>query len=184
MKIPTLTTLLTMATLAGCGDSRPPASMTDSGIEEACSFEEHLTNCRYNLADFPAGFLDDNNAFDGYSVVGSSSHGEKYLADSDILSALKRTYGLAIPNNSSVLDSEVKDFYAQNTILVGTPCNNSLVRQYLEISEAECETFFNPGDAVVASKQWGNGFDSILVSGYDSGGVRAGPELWLMNSLI
>lgn len=143
--------------LAGCGDSRPPLSMTDSGIEAVCSFEDYLTNCRYNIGNFPGGLSDSNNAFDGYAVMGSLSQPRKILGKTDLTSALQEEYGLQFPVSAVVLDFEVEDLYAQNTLLIGTPCNNSLVQQYLEISRAECETFFQPGDAVIASKQWGMG---------------------------
>ncbi len=71
----------------------------------------------------------------------------------------------------TVLDSEVSDYTAQNLIVVGGPCVNT-VADLLMGSPSDCTEGFEPGKGMIKLFEQDNGNVAILVAGYSADDTR------------
>ncbi|MEK6900653.1 MAG: hypothetical protein AABX05_06005, partial [Nanoarchaeota archaeon] len=69
------------------------------------------------------------------------------------------------------LDSEVADVKAQNLVVVGGPCVNTVAAELLG-SPADCTEGFTPGKARVKLFEHANGNLAMLVAGYSGADTR------------
>jgi len=72
---------------------------------------------------------------------------------------------------AAVLDTEVSDLTAQNTIVVGGPCVNSLAAELMG-NPANCAEGFEDGKAMVKLFEQSNGKVALLVAGYSAMDTR------------
>ena len=69
------------------------------------------------------------------------------------------------------LDSEVADAMAQNLVIVGGPCVNTIAAELLG-SPADCTEGFTPGKARIKLFEHANGNVAMLVAGYSGADTR------------
>ncbi|MFC1801001.1 hypothetical protein ACFLZB_00870 [Nanoarchaeota archaeon] len=71
---------------------------------------------------------------------------------------------------ASVLDDEVTDYTAQNLIVVGGPCVNTIAAELMG-NPTDCTEGFTPGEAMIKVFETGT-YEAILVAGYSGDGTR------------
>ena len=72
---------------------------------------------------------------------------------------------------AAVLDTEVADYKAQNLIVVGGPCANSIASALMG-NPADCAAGFEEGKAIIKLYEHDNGKVAILVAGYSAMDTR------------
>ncbi|PIY60295.1 hypothetical protein COY95_02505, partial [Candidatus Woesearchaeota archaeon CG_4_10_14_0_8_um_filter_47_5] len=74
---------------------------------------------------------------------------------------------VAIDVGAAVLDSEVRDVEAQNLIVVGGPCANTVAMEIMG-NPSPCGKDFTEGEAMIKLYQTGGGNVALLVAGYNA----------------
>ena len=136
--------------------------------------EEEENQEAVDLSDYPYPFIEDDIA-KFIMVLGKDSSSEDVISAADILLSLvdSSVSGEPIDIPAPILDTEVADIKAQNTIIVGGPCVNNAAVELLGITAQgpECTQGFEEGKAKIKLFQGmeGQGENVILlVAGYDS----------------
>lgn len=101
------------------------------------------TKSEYNLADYPHMFIKDNR-LNAIGVVGDEASAEEVIALSDIITSLStiklNNQITRIDVGATKLVSEViGNTHNLNLILVGTPCDNGLIRNFIKIDMSDCD---------------------------------------------
>lgn len=108
-------------------------------IEEA--EEPESEDPGYTLADYPNMFIEDNS-FNAFLVVGNEAPAKDVIVVSDIAVSLQYA-GISVETTKLV--SEIDDIRKQNLILIGTPCNNELIANVMDIESPECVDDYSYG---------------------------------------
>lgn len=123
------------------------------------------------LADYPSMFVDENGRFNGFIVVGENAQSIDNLAMTDI-AANMRYQGEAVEfGDMAKLDIEIEDIYAQNLIVVGNSCSNSVTRA-LYNNPADCTWRLSPGEGTIKLFEHDNGNFALVVAGYTGADTR------------
>jgi hypothetical protein len=93
----------------------------------------------------------------GTTAVGKAAGGELAL--------------VTVPVGATVFDTEVADVEAQNAIVVGGPCVNTIAADLLG-NPADCTEGFMPGVARIKLFEHANGNLALLVAGYSGADTR------------
>ena len=118
---------------------------------------------KVSLEDYPFPFVKNNFYNDVYIVLGRKHDSAETFAANDIAYGLKGLRGVLPP---VVLETDVPA-NAHNLILVGTPCSNTMVANFL--GSDDCSNFKDAGVVILDSKDRSA---SLLVSGRTSEDVR------------
>lgn len=107
-----------------------------------------VTSSCKDLKDYPSWFV-TNGQFNGYYVVGVKASWADSLAMTDIATSMKYTNskGEELPVSvvdATKLDSEIADVKAQNLIVIGNPCRNTVAAELLG-NPKNCLEGFTPG---------------------------------------
>jgi hypothetical protein len=150
------------------------------GCEEGVCIEEEVESeasggsgsSAMDLSDYPEMFIIED-VFNGYIVIGENSGALENLAMADIISSLgNQGYTLS---DAAKLDSEISDIYAQNLIVVGNSCINTVAAK-LSGNPIDCTTGFSPGKAKVklfkSLNYAGEWYYAMLVAGYSGADTR------------
>ncbi|MBR9691387.1 hypothetical protein GOV06_01250 [Candidatus Woesearchaeota archaeon] len=111
------------------------------------------------LEDFPTMFLKDVRV-----VVGRAASAEDVIGAVDIMAALQQRAGKSIRLGGAVLDTELEDLEAQNTIIVGGPCINSAAAKVMGYPE-NCLEGFEMGKGIIKLYEFDNGNIALLAAG-------------------
>jgi len=134
-----------------------------------------LTDCQYNFASLLEGFKDPD-AWDVVMVIRKDYTEKKALAFTELYDVLMERYGLSLEDAAKSKFSSLDELREYNVILLGMPCTNFLVDAYLDNPD-NCETVFEPGQGILAARQWPNGKKLVLVSGENPEGVYLAAEI-------
>ena len=128
-----------------------------------------------SLASYPGCFVNADGSFNGYFVIGSNALSTDNLSVTDIAT------GMRYFNNEALvpvytfpdvkLDSEIEDIQAQNLIVVGPPCKNTVSAE-LSGNPADCTDCLEPGEGRIRLFQHTNGYSAMLVDGYSAADTR------------
>lgn len=147
----------------------------------------------YKLQGYPYYFF-TGHTFNAFIIKGSERGvGEKNAANLIINSIpeqyrfLKRTdYGggyyqirvfpEALFGSVKILGKDRFDYRMKNGIVIGTPCNNRLVAELLDIKN--CGTYFRPGEGMIKLVQ-AHGHIYLIISGYGDDEVWATANLFV-----
>jgi len=145
-------------------------------IISGCSLEISKTGKAYggdSLMNSIEQGMFKNGVFDGYVVVGKSAPAIDAVTASTVLLKLNDALGdpEEIPTNIdySRTDGEVA-IGSKNLIIVGTPCDNKLIRELLKISK--CDDFFSEDITYINYYSIG-GHNVLLITGKESSTIRA-----------
>lgn len=116
-----------------------------------------------DLSDYPFPFIKNNYYNDVYIVVGNGHNADEMFAAYDIAYGLQ---GLRSRLAPIIVENEVPT-NAHNLILVGTPCTNTLIAEFLETND--CDSIVNKG---IVSLDYGERKTTMIVSGKTSQDVR------------
>jgi gas vesicle protein len=116
------------------------------------------------LSDYPEMFIEDGK-FNGYFVVGENSVSMNNLAMTEIAVSLD-----AQVSNTVKLDSEISDVNAQNLIVVGGPCVNTVAAELFG-NPIDCTIGLEPGQAIIKLFQY-NDKVAMVVAGYTDEDTR------------
>ena len=138
-------------------------------IEEIIS-QDYVINKKgcSDLSQYPDCFV-ENGIFQGYFVVGENAASIDSLSMTDIAASMKYVNENGMLKAVEVvdavkLDSEIADVYAQNLIVIGNPCVNTISAELLG-NPADCTEGFIPGQARIKLFQNGE-YSAMLVAGY------------------
>ena len=128
-----------------------------------------------DLSQYPDCFV-TNGIFNGYLVVGENGAAIDNLAMTDIATSMKYTDNEGQLQSvyfidATKLDSEIADIYAQNLIVIGSPCINTVSAELFGFP-ANCVEGFTPGKAKIKLFQHSTGYTSMLVAGYSGADTR------------
>lgn len=127
-----------------------------------------------DLANYPKMFY-DNGAFNAVMVVGSTSPPIYTIAAIDIATGLQSYECATQPMSAgtTVLDSEIQDLQSQNTIVIGTPCNNTMAAEFTGIGfeSDSCGAEMDSATAKIELKRVGDKI-SMYVTGYSEADIR------------
>ncbi len=112
-----------------------------------------------DLSDFPTIFLDEVRV-----VVGKSAAAEDVVGAIDIVATLQQRMGTLRRIGGAVLDTEVEDLEAMNTIVVGGPCINSAAAKLMNYPE-NCLEEFEAGKGLIRIYEFDNGKIALLAAG-------------------
>ncbi len=116
-----------------------------------------------DLSDYPFPFIKNNYYNDVYIVVGKGHNADEMFAAYDVAYGLQ---GLRNQLPSIIVENQVPA-NAHNLILVGTPCTNTLVAEFLATND--CNSMINKG---IVSLDYGERKTTMIVSGKTSDDVR------------
>jgi hypothetical protein len=152
------------------GTDAPYDKVTDSKPSIGSGYE-----CG-NLSWYP-DFFQTEGIFNGYFVVGEEADSVDNLAMTDIATSMWYTNDSGELEQIKVidatkLDSEIADAGAQNLIVIGSPCVNTITASLLG-NPADCTGGFSPGTAKLIMLQ-NNETENLamIVAGYTSGDTR------------
>jgi hypothetical protein len=126
-----------------------------------CEDDVCAGQCGVGLENYPEMFS-ESGAFSGLFVVGESSPARDILAATDIALSM----GLDDVSNP-VLDREIDDIYAQNLIVVGSPCVNVVAARLVDFRR-DCNEGLSPNEWIIKLIQHENGNYALLVYSYSS----------------
>ncbi len=106
-----------------------------------------LDSAKVTLADYPFPFIKNNYYNDVYIVLGNNHSPDETFAANDIAYGLK---GLRAVLPPVILESEVPE-KAHNLILIGTPCTNSMVANFLGTNN--CNAVQNAGVIILDNQE-------------------------------
>ncbi len=141
-------------------------------IEEVDDFETEVYNLPVgnDLSDYPTMFLTEGK-FNGLFVVGESAAPIDVLSMIDV-AVFFATLGYYEPSmGATKLDSEIASVPAQNLIVVGNPCVNTVAAELLGFP-SDCTEGFEPGKAKIQLFQHANGNYALLIAGYSGEDTR------------
>lgn len=147
-----------------CGDK-----ICSAGEESTC-----LADCssRYDLSDYPIPFVKDGT-FQAHLIVGSSGEFQSEL----IISAISIMNGLEYDDvkttysTDAKLDTEIGSITNRNVILVGSPCQNSYVKDLMPYT-SECDEAIPSSGSLVRLFKTGSDTYAIAVMGKSGPDVR------------
>ncbi|MBW2976280.1 hypothetical protein KY347_02430 [Candidatus Woesearchaeota archaeon] len=119
-----------------------------------------------DMSDYPDMFI-EGDRFDGYIVVGDKAVAEDIIAASDIALSIQK---LGINVKSTKLSNEISDIYAQNLIVIGSPCNNPISSELMDNpSDCSADIDVNIGIIRFTNKK---GHYQLLVTASSYWGIR------------
>ena len=167
--------------------------LNDSGsdgnysLSDAATDSTSLTNSCLDLSQYPDFFVVDG-IFNGYFVLGERAAAVDNLTMTDIASSMKyiNDLGELVPvvvGDATRLDSEITDIYAQNLIVIGDSCSNTISQRLLGLPDScgigrpacntdQCLEGLSPGKARIKLFDYGNGNLAMLVAGYSGDNTR------------
>ena len=104
-------------------------------------------------------------------VVGANGSALDTLSAVDIATGMKYNGKPVIFNDSTKLDSEIFSVSAQNMIVIGNPCVNS-VTSALYCNPSKCNEGYELGKAKIELLQQVNGKIALVVAGYSAQDTR------------
>ena len=134
-----------------------------------------------DLCFYPDMFV-SNGRFNGFAIVGENAQPADNLALTDILTSMKyrAVDGTMQPVEMvdvTKLDSEIADIYAQNLLVIGSPCVNTITSK-LAGNPIDCSEGYEPGKAKVQLYRHDNGKFAMVVAGY------SGPDTRLAGKIV
>lgn len=141
-----------------CGDSICTYYETFSSCPADCEKLEETT-----LADYPA-FLEDGTLL----VVGDES------SSTDVITATVIATFLVSQQieTETKLASEITDFYAQDLILIGSPCDNKAIATLLHYTSETCKNIISGQNNAVIKLLSSETNEIIIITGYDKGDTK------------
>ena len=128
-------------------------------VEEYSEIVTTIVYKKLTLSDYPEMFIEDGE-FNGYFVVGENSGPINNLAMTKIATNLDVKVIDAVK-----LDSEIADVNAQNLIVIGGPCVNSVAAELFS-NPADCTIGLEPGKAIIKLFQY-NDKVAMVIAGYN-----------------
>jgi hypothetical protein len=128
-----------------------------------------------NLSKYPGQFVKDGK-YDGFMVVGSEAPAIDNLAIVDIAMNMKLNGQAVQIINAAKLDSEILDIVAQNLIVVGSPCVNTVAAQ-VEGYSTDCKNGLTAGKSKIKLMKWSNGKHLLLVTGFSGDDRRVAAKV-------
>lgn len=116
-----------------------------------------------DLSNFPAMFIEINTA-NVLVVVGKAAKAEDVLGAIGIVTMLQTEVGVSGRLDIAKLDSEVDDLEAQNTLIIGGPCANSVAAELMGYPK-NCLKGFELGKGFIRIYEHDNGNIAILAAG-------------------
>ena len=164
---------ITLTTASSSQDTASPDSTT---ITSPATLK---INDKYTCGDFswyPTKFLKEG-VFNGYFVVGEKASAMDNLAMTDIATSMmyvneKGQLAPVTVVDAAKLDSEIADISAQNVIVMGTPCVNSVTAELLG-NPIYCDEGFTAGKAkIIILKHKETSNLAMIVAGYSGSETR------------
>lgn len=150
-----------------CGDGECELSEQDLCIEDCGS--EIL------LDDFPSPFIKDGD-WNMFLVIGKKG------TSSDVVAATSITEGLVFSevtqgySKYAKLDTELDSISGRNVILIGNPCTNIFIEQFMPYS-GDCLEEFSQGDGLLKLFKTGSKTYALVVAGYDGDDLRRAAQI-------
>lgn len=116
-----------------------------------------------DLSNYPFPFIKNNYYNDVYIVVGNGHNADEMFAAYDVAYGLQ---GLRSKLPAIIVENEIPA-NAHNLILVGTPCTNTLIAEFLETND--CDSIADNG---IVSLSYNDRKARMVVSGRTSQDVR------------
>jgi hypothetical protein len=116
-----------------------------------------------DLGDYPDMFLRDGQ-FDGYIVIGQNAPTDDVISGIEIASSLQAVAGQI---GTAKLDTEIIDATAQNLIVIGGPCYNSIAAALMGNPD-NCAAGFMPNTAFIKLYEQPTGKVALLLAGYNN----------------
>lgn len=133
-----------------------------------------------NLVKNYANMFVKDGVFDGYFVVGEKAPTTDNLAMTDIIASMKYDFNGKLTPVAFVgvikLDVEIEDITAQNLIVIGTACTNTIVSA-IEGNPLDCKLGYKPGQSMIKLIKQSSGFNTLLVTGYSSTEIRVAAKV-------
>ena len=132
------------------------------------------------LLEYANCFVTDER-FNGYLVVGGNAPATDNLSMVELAVNMRYEDGQGnlfpvIVEDAARLDSEIVDITAQNLIVIGNPCNNTVAAELLG-NPTDCNSFFSPGQSRVMLFVHQTGYSSMLVAGYNGEDTRVAADV-------
>lgn len=119
------------------------------------------------LGNFPRIFMEDGD-LDVNLVVGKSAKAEDVLGAIDVVTMLQyelnEEYSVSEKVEITKFDTEIKDVEAQNLIVIGGPCANSVAAELMNYP-SNCLEGFEAGKGFIRVYKHDNGNIAILAAG-------------------
>ena len=112
-----------------------------------------------DLSDYPDMFLDEARI-----VVGKGASTEDVIGAIDIAVSIQQVMGKDKRIQRAIYDTDVDDLTAQNTIVVGGPCINSMAAMLMKYPK-NCLEGFEVGKAIIRLYEHENGKVAMVVAG-------------------
>jgi hypothetical protein len=130
---------------------------------EDIDFSETIGSLVYDLSDFPAPFIiDETFQSNSVIIVGNDAPGTDTFAALDLSSYLQSN-SLNDASIATQVEREVESIDTLNFILIGHPCDNSLVETVFDFT---CDSWpYSEGEAVISIKNHGGDRVALLVGG-------------------
>ncbi len=137
--------------------------------DDICTYYETFASCpddceklsETTLYDYPE-FLDDP-----ILVVGDDASSTDVIT-ATVISTYLVTHDITAETK---LASEISDLYAQDLILIGSPCDNQAIADLLHYTSETCSVITEMNNAVIKLLVFDTN-EIIIITGYDSGDTR------------
>lgn len=142
--------------------------ISDIYLQRTCDNLKNLRELQgMDLGDYPDMFLQDGQ-FNGYIVVGQNAPTDDVISSIEIASSLQTMGGdTPIEVGTAKTDAEIIDATAQNLIVVGGPCYNSVAAALMGNPD-DCAAGFVPNTAVIKLYEQPTGKVALLLAGYSA----------------
>ncbi len=145
-----------------CGDMICQYYETYSSCAKDCQKLEETT-----LGDYPA-FLEDV-----LLVVGNEASSTDVIT-ATLISSYLMANGI---DTKTVLASEITDFYKNDIILIGNPCDNQAIAELLHYTDETCLSIISTQNNAVIKLLVFDTNDIIIITGYDAGDTKAASQM-------